>query len=839
MGLRALLIIVSGFAANLTAAQEPSPAEQPVEAPSSDSAAPAPDAGIAAPPPEAAGAPEAAPETPRGDVPVSMEAVINEKRAEEPPPPPPPPSEHPHQPQPETPAHKPPPVEIKELAPVPLVTWATADWSAALGLARCGPQGLEGAETAIRIASTLKRSTAAAGLGVAPAGLLGDHPLLRYAAHEQPERLADLIAASGIKAIALGIADVNGPLLREPQLSRALSERGVAVIASNFVCNGQAFCQPWGSAEDPLPIIERDGHRYALIAVLPDDMLARVEPADSREVQLQPVDKTLVVRTEEARKAGADLVVATIDHGPDATAAVNLANFVASLPPDMRPDLMFSPSSGDSLLFMRPLDVQPAIVGVRSGALMGVRVTKLPGGQDSDVFARSVRQDDWNDELAAQLQQLARGFCEKHADRLRGGQLDIPLSNEGFVELAGAAVRELADADLAVVDPQAYESRFEAQQPVQLQRGQVERSVLLDSPLVQALVTLDWLGNLQKTLTGLRPLVLIGAGTDHGDPVIAGRIPVTGAQYRIVTSAVLARSDRLPSGVDWSPIEQHDATLRGALIQHLEYDSKVDPRARLRDPIEGTQWLLRTDGQIQANLTAVKKYNYDEPALQVNESRQLGARLLLNLDADAPKFLFENALQVGFDRNFATKTTAQDLAFLQTTYTYRGLWPDWMLYPHPFAEGYFESQFDKTHPTDGTPAYHHLLIRPKAGLRSMATRLLSLKVAAGFQYEVFLPGSKIYPGLGAELLLKPWTIPVERGTVQLEGNVVYYWNSPGKVDDHTLRGQVILGFQMIGPLQFTFSALGVLRKRPDTAFGQGITLQAGVRLRFVSRSMSD
>jgi hypothetical protein len=31
----------------------------------------------------------------------------------------------------------------------------------------------------------------------------------------------------------------------------------------------------------------------------------------------------------------------------------------------------------------------------------------------------------------------------------------------------------------------------------------------------------------------------------------------------------------------------------------------------------------------------------------------------------------------------------------------------------------------------------------------------------------------------------------------------------------------------------------VLRKRPDTAFGQGITLQAGVRLRFVSRSMSD
>ena len=690
-----------------------------------------------------------------------------------------------------------------------------------------------GADAALRVATTLKRSVSAAGLGMAAAGALGDHPLLAWAARNQPQLLADLLAEAGFRALAVGISDVNGPLLREPKLSEALARRGIVVVATNLVCHGQAFCASWATADDPLPILERDGRRYALISVLPDDLLARVEPAAGRKLELQVAASTLTSATQRARAAGADLVVASIDHGPDPTASVNLASFVSEMPPDIRPDLLLSPSSADNLLFLRPLDVHPAIVGTRRNVLTGLRVTKLLESRDADVFARSVKLDDPSPELAERLRQLSAGYCADRGQELPGGQLDAELNGDELIQLAGSAAREVAHGDLIVLDPLVYERGFSAPADTRLQRGQMERAVLLDSPLVAANVSLDWLGNLNKLLGGLRPLVLIGSETDRGDPLLAGRAPVPGALYRIVTSAVLARSGRLPDKASWEPVMLPAASLRAALLRQLATPAPTDPRTRLHDPRESTQWVFRADAAVLANLTATKDAGtYDEPGLQVNESRRLGARLLLNLDADAPNYLFENAGQIAFDRDFATENTAQDLVTLQTTYTYRGLWPDPFLYPHPFVEGYFETQFDK-----GDAPYHHMLLRPKAGVRSLITRVLSFKLLAGFQYEAFQPDHTVRPGVGAELLLKPWIVALSGGPLQLEGSVIYYWNSPGNLDQHTLRGQLISSVQIIGPLQITLTALGVLRKDPDLDLGKGLSVQAGIRLRFVDRSM--
>jgi hypothetical protein len=845
------LLLSCWFVAALAAAQ---PSDQAAPLPEVDAAAPAQqddsktDAGT--------------PEAPRGDTPVSPEAVFNPEAARSAEPPRP--SETadagplvpadagapaasdaarlPAEPMPSEPCGARPCASVRAEARAalssgaPLILWATADWAGALGPARCGPQGLvEGADLAIRIASTLQRSAAAAGLGIAAAGALGDHPLIAYAAKEQPQLLAELLVQAGFSALAVGIADVNGPLLREPQLSSALQRLGVSVIASNLECGGQSWCQTWETAEDPLPILERDGRRYALVAVLPDDLLGRVEVAGGRRFGLRSAAQTLIERTRQARAAGVELIVASIDHGPDGTAAVSLGNFVAQLPPEIRSDLLLSPSSAESLLFLRPLDVQPAVVGTRSGVLMGLRVTRLPETHDSDVFARSVRLNDWNDNFAARLAQLGARFCKARGTPLRGGQLDAPMTADELVSLGAGAARELADADLALVDPLVYDVTFSQPEPVRLQRGQMERAVVLDSRLVVADVSLDWLANLNKVLTGLRPLTLIGSGTDHGDPVIAGRVPVPGASYRIVTSAVLARSGRLPDGPAWAPLEAAAATLRGALLAHLDVATDTDPRSHLMDPAQRTQWVLRADGQLQANLTAAQNPGrYEEPALGVNDSRQLGGRLVLNYDADAPRFLFENAVQVAFDRNFATRTTAQDLVFLQTTYTYRGLWPQPLGYPHPFVEGYVETQFNK-----GNAPYHHLLLRPEAGLRSMVSRALSLKLSAGFQYEALDPNAKIYPGLGAEIVLKPSSFALSNGLLQLEGNVTYYWSAPGNLDQHTLRGQLIGAIQLIGPLQFTLTALAVIRKDRHLPLGKGLGVQAGIRLRFVDRTMSD
>jgi hypothetical protein len=788
----------------------------------------APDSDAGATPPVAT--PEQAPIEARGDTPISAEEIAGEQQpgvedAAAP-------AEPAARPAPEAEAEAPKPAEP---APGPLLVWATAEWGSALGSARCGTDGLEGTDSALRVASTLQSSTAVGGLGIATGGALSDHPLLAYAARERPDQLAELLASAGFSALALGVSDLAGPLFRGPNLSEALARHGVAVVASNFKCGGQAYCESWYSAEDPLLILERRGRRYALLALLPDDVLGRVQPVLGEQLALAPAQETTLRRLEELHSTSADLMVAVMDHGPDATASVQLASFLAELPPDTRPDILLSPSAGESLLFLRPLDVQPAIVGTRRDVVTGVRVTKLEE-RDADVLARSVRPGALNETLASLLRDLGAKFCAARSAELQGTKLHDALSAAEFVGLSAAAARQLAKADLALVDPRAFEPNVAFAAGETLQRAEVLRAIPFDAPLVTARVTLDWLNVLRKDLEGPRPLTLIGVEQDRGDTLIAGRLAVPGAHYRIVTSSVLVRAQRLPPGVNWQPVEKPNATLRGALETLLLDHSNEDPRARLRDPLFGTQWLVRFDGSLLANLTAVRASpQYDDAALQADDSRQVGGRVVLSADSDSPRYLFENTAQIAFDRNFATHTTAQDLTFLQTTYTYRGLWPKPLFYPHPFVEGYAETAFLK--PADAE--YHHLMLRPRLGVRSMFTRVFSIKLAAGLQYEVFDKDRTPYPGLGGELLLKPWTVVSKSGTLQLEGNVVYYWDSPGRRDEHLLRGQLILGYQLIGPLQITLSTLGVLRKQPELARGQGINMQAGIRVRFVGRAMLD
>lgn len=713
----------------------------------------------------------------------------------------------------------------------PLVVWATAGWGDAFGPARCEDHAAVGLDPAIRIASTLRHSVAVAGVGVAPSGALSDHPVVAYAAERHPERLAAWLAKAGLSVLEVGVQDLTGPLLRSVKLSEALQRHGIAVIASNLVCGDQAFCRTWATAEKPLHSVQREGQRYVFISLLPDDLPMRVEPAAGRKIELQPMAEALLTRTKQARKRDAQLVVSSLDHGPDSTAAASVAEMLEELPAGPRPDLLLSPSSGENLLFMRPLDVTPAVVGTRRGVLLGVRVKRLMGERDSDVLARSVRLFDWNDELAAELRELGVAYCRDRERALPGGRLEVPLSYEGIVPLAAAAMRELADVDLALVDPLVFDPSFQRPEDAQLQVGEVERAVLMDAPLVTADVTLDWLAQLNRNLEGLRPLLLTNYRVDKTQALIAGRAPVVGALYSIVTTSVLARSERVPGKVTWRPVDEPHASMRGALLELMRQPSPSDPRLRLEDPTQWTQWVLRTDGQLLGNLTQISNSgDYPEPALNVDPSRQLGIRFVLNYDADGPRFLFENSLNVAFDRNFATKTTAQDLSFVQSSYTYRALWPGLLGYPHPFVEGYAETQLSQ-------PSRHWLL-RPKLGVRSMFSPVASLKAFAGAEYKA--ADETLLPGFGAELLLKPWTIVMDSGTLQLEGNVLYYWSSPGNANQHTLRGQLITSYQLVGPLQLTLTALGVLRKDgAKDEYGRGVALQAGIRLRFVTRDMSD
>ncbi len=718
----------------------------------------------------------------------------------------------------------------------PLVVWATSGWAEALGPARCEGGELRGMERAIRIAGAMKRSTATGGVGIASAGALGDHPLLAYFARRRPERLAAILADAGLNAIVLGVADVNGPLLRSPGFADALRRRGVVLVASNLKCEGQADCAALSTAEDPLPIVERAGRRYALIGLLPDDVSNRVEPAGSRPIHLLGAAETLIRRTLEARAAGADLVVASLDHGRDATAASNLSDLLDRLPQDIRPDVMLSSSAGEKLLFLRPLEVHPAVVGTRRGELTTVHATRLADGRDLDVLARSAPLDAHDADLAATFAELGREFCAADGAVLPSGTLVEPLDTGGVIGLAAGAARQLAGADVAVVDPTVFESDFSARPGTRLQRGEMRRAVVLDSPLVAGSVPIAWLQELRARAEGLQPVDVLGLDGEGSDMLVASRPAVPDARYRVVTTAVLARSGRLPAGADWSPIttDGRRATLRGALLAFLERAVGGDPRDHLLDPADGTEWVYRANGDATLNLAAASNAaQYEQPALKVDDTLEVGLSLQLRADGNSPEYLFENVAQAAFDRNYETRAIVQDLAFLRSTYTYRGWWPGGLFVPVPFAEGYVETEFDR-----GDAPYHHLLLRPQIGFRSLLTQVLSVKLSFGLQHEVLDPQGSVVPGLGAELVLKPWSVATADSAFEIEGNLLYYWSDPTDQDEHLVQGQLLAGIPVLGPLQLTISANGALRKDRGEPLGRGIGVKAGIRLRFVDRNLA-
>jgi hypothetical protein len=717
-----------------------------------------------------------------------------------------------------------------------MAVWATAGFAEMLGPGQCVAGKIHGAEPAIALASTLKQSVGADGLGIAAGGTLSSHPLVAHLVDHHLELLAGLLVESGYAGLGVGLADLMGPLLTHPGLAHKLAERGLPIVASNLDCPASAvWCEGMMTAGDPLVIIDKGGYRYAFISLLPDDTLSRVEPANGVQVRLRPAAQTLVERTRQARAAGVDLVIASIDHGPDETAALEVAGLVAKLPPEGRPDLFLSPSAGEHLLFLRPPAVSPGVVGTPAGALMSVRVTRLAEANDLDVLARRVALRKVSASLATLFDNVAQGYCRSHGAALNGGTLETELTALGLVSLGMNAARQMALADVAIVDPMAFDQGFAQPSRSRLQRGQVERAVAFDSRLVAAEVGLDWLSKLPSLLAGPRALQIAGISIRDGNPQIAGRDPVVGASYRVVTTAVLARSGRLPAGAQFEPMPEPSATLRGVLLAHLDASSG-DPRTAFRDPAERVEWILRSEGELKGNLSAIDNPDdYDEAALQVDESRAVGAQLTVNLDADAPAFLFENIAQLMFARDYATDTTAQDLASAQTTYTYRGLWDEPRFYhPNPFVEGYAETEFER-----GDRDYHHLLLRPEAGLRFLLSSVLSFKASAGFEVEAFMPDAEIYPGLGAELVMKPWTAGTPTTGIQMQGNVSYLWIAPADLDQHTLHAQLTTAAQIVGPLSLTLTASYLIRKDGGGAVAMGFGGQAGLKLTLIERWLGD
>ena len=83
--------------------------------------------------------------------------------------------------------------------------------------------------------------------------------------------------------------------------------------------------------------------------------------------------------------------------------------------------------------------------------------------------------------------------------------------------MAAGAARELADADVALVDPRAFEPSVTFAAGHALQAAEVERAVPFDAPLVMAKVRLEWLTSLRQQLEGPTLRTLIGVEQDKAD----------------------------------------------------------------------------------------------------------------------------------------------------------------------------------------------------------------------------------------------------------------------------------------------------------------------------------
>lgn len=667
-------------------------------------------------------------------------------------------------------------------------------------------------------------------------GLLTPGGVARFAVAHVPFDLAFTLDALGYRALTFGGAELAAPRAPMQRALAAIRGRGIPTVATNLFCEPRAaaLCEVLVDGSDG-PSIQLVGEkRLAFLAFLPEDATSRVAPERAEGIRIAEVVPSMADAVRRSREAGADIVVASIDTGPDAGGTARALAIAEALPLELRPDVIFVRRTDDHMLFARPSNFRPAIVGASPTGAVRARIRENPLSDGYDVLAQVVAPSRRTSPVYEPfVSDLGERYCAQWGRTLRGARLSEPLDGEAMLELTASVMREVADAEIAVLNRGILDARWQPARPGAITGSDVYVAIQYDEPLMVADVEGEWL---QQLAPGLDAAGLVALGLERigNDLYVNGRPIEPRGEYRLVTIRFLASGgdEALPNGVVWEQLQGW--TLRQMLIDYLERRRDADPRDTVYLPGDVLAWTLRTHADATFAGSAVHNPTRYEAITQTN-SIAVGLDATIRGDGLSRWWGWENEATARYQTARVPEADfveAEDRITGRSTGLYRGLRQEssrWYV-PEPFVEGWLETEV--TVPADN--AFRHFLIRPTAGLRFSLTQHLKLKLSGGFEYEVLDPNGHVAPGGGAQLRIDPLDILHEdRRKVHLELQADYFITT----DAHTLRFYVDTAIDLAEPLQLVcrFDLLARDEFADGRAFGIGASVRAGFRIRWIER----
>lgn len=688
-------------------------------------------------------------------------------------------------------------------------------------------------------------------------GLLTPNGVMRYAAAERPAAVADMVQALGYRALALGRVDLGAPRERMLGVIHELRLRNVPMIATNLRCTGEealALCDALVDASDGISMHHVLDARVAVLALLDEDALQHVSPELASGLVIEPLAATLEARVLEARRNGADVVVAVLQLGTDEALDVTSA-----LPDEARPDVVVL-SMPTHLFTARPTTVRPLVVAPRPGDAALVVVRDEDGlriSRSATAEPLAMRGISTGEPVLDLADEIGDAYCDAWGRVLPGAHLDHAIDAPGIAVLSAQIARERASADVAVVNVSAVDPGWRPAREGALTESDVYVALPYDEPLVVADVSRAWIEALAHHAAerGLVTPGLDGSGSVRVD----GRAPVTRMRYRVVTLRFLAMggdaalADLDPDDPpDWQPVDE--ATLRSVVRDALARRDTRDPRAVRADPAERPEWLLSAslDGTFAGS--SISNPGYDVASLNRSSTVSLGLEVNLGASASAPDWTWENTFLLRYRSQWQASSSpmtsgafneAVDQTQVRSTASWRGFRTasgsrEWYV-PDPYLEAFVETEL--TQPASRN--FHWFLVRPLVGLRFTLLPELDVKLDVGFQTQALASGlidtmgrpeDTIDGGLGVVVTLRPWDLirDGDRHTT-LSGTADFFWSDPLTRNLWQLRGQLDAQIDLAGPLSLTLGVRLYLQQDRQVALGTAIDATAGLRVSSVGR----
>ncbi len=727
---------------------------------------------------------------------------------------------------------------------------ATSRLRGALATPACTPTSDLESSDAARVLGATEAARAAGAIVLDTGGLLGPSGVTAFAAEREPAALAVALADSGFHAVAVGPTDLSAPRAPALRVWEALAARGVPVVASNLTCSpaARAVCASVIDAAEPPAMLSAGGVRVAFLSLLAPAVLGTLSHEKAAGLRLEPLAESLARRVPEARRAGASFVVVSIeDSGRDAGAALALA---ASLAPEARPDLLLAAGGGGEVLFARPPSVTPALAAAPAGGAVDVQVRATAAqGEPADLHVRPLPPATAPSRgIAGLIASIGRAYCTRWGHPLPGGRLTRPLDASAFVSLAAHVVRDEARADVALVNTSAFDAAFTPLRADSLTESDVYLAALFDDPLVVADVSAAWL---EKAAKALAPETLVAAGLTlvDGSARVGGQPVAADLRYRVVTLSYLAdgAAALLPEGPAWAPLR--GATLRSALRTHLGRPRDGDARDTVSRPEDAAEWQARVVVDLAFGGTAISNPSdaagarrYDAAQLTRDRTVGLGGSATLTTSLDATRVHWTTASSVKYRLVWTANEEApqpyqesDDLVVFQTT----AIWkfdgarePVWYQ-PRPTLGLYAETELTVPSGPDAARDWRHLLLRPTLGVSFLLARPLVLRLSAGVEDELLSPEARFDPGLGAQLVLSPFTLgdAATRG-ITFDADVNYFVRDVlalGGLRTQSLRAHAGATFALASWLGLSVGYDLYLEKTDGAPVGLGLQAVASLR----------